>query len=175
MTSTQLAPPPLHPDDSPPPPATRKAALQYRRDRVMTLLVEGCTVVEIARQLDVTPTQVNTAMTQALKEASAHAPSVNQYKEIHHQRVAELLNAWWEPAKTSEIAFDRVLKLMEREARLLGLDAPLKRELTGKDGGPIQANVDLTTVSTDDIRELRDLILREGARVIEGSAQQVEE
>ena len=34
-----------------------------------------------------------------------------------------------------------VLKVMERRSRLMGLDAPEKKEVTGKDGGPIQQNI----------------------------------
>lgn len=35
-------------------------------------------------------------------------------------------------------AIDRVLRIMERRSKLLGLDAPERKELLGKDGGPIQ-------------------------------------
>lgn len=35
-------------------------------------------------------------------------------------------------------AIDRLLKIEERRAKLLGLDAPKKTELTGADGGPVE-------------------------------------
>ena len=52
---------------------------------------------------------------------------------------------------------DRMLKIMERRAKLLGLDAPVRRTLEGADGGPVKfdhnslrglSDVELTTVVT---------------------------
>ncbi len=37
-------------------------------------------------------------------------------------RIATLIDTWWDRALASEKALDRVLKLLERRARLLGLD-----------------------------------------------------
>jgi hypothetical protein len=34
-------------------------------------------------------------------------------------------------------AIDRILRIMERRAKLWGLDTPVRNEHTGKDGGPI--------------------------------------
>ena len=39
-------------------------------------------------------------------------------------------------------AVDAVIKIMDRRAKLLGLDGPSKHEHTGKDGGPIETKVD---------------------------------
>ena len=39
--------------------------------------------------------------------------------------------------KGNQGAVDRVLRIMERRAKLLGLDAPTKQEITGSDGGPV--------------------------------------
>ncbi|MCT9007035.1 hypothetical protein [Streptomyces rhizosphaerihabitans] len=35
-------------------------------------------------------------------------------------------------------AIDRTLRIMERRARLLGLDMPVRTEMSGPDGGPVQ-------------------------------------
>jgi len=35
-------------------------------------------------------------------------------------------------------AIDRALKIMERRAKLLGLDAPVRQEVTGADGGALE-------------------------------------
>lgn len=37
--------------------------------------------------------------------------------------------------------YSLILKIMERRARLLGLDAPLKAQVSGPDGGPIEVQV----------------------------------
>ncbi|MEW1719761.1 hypothetical protein [Streptomyces sp. NPDC093109] len=54
-------------------------------------------------------------------------------------------------------AIDRALRIMERRARLLGLDRPAKTEITGAAGGPLQ-------VEAVDLAELEALIaVTEGA------------
>lgn len=45
----------------------------------------------------------------------------------------------------SDKHIDKMLRVMERRAKLLGLDAPTRSEVTGKDGGPIRtAHEELT-------------------------------
>lgn len=53
-------------------------------------------------------------------------------------RLDDLLTAVMEAAIKGDLfAIDRVLKIGERRARMLGSDAPDKTELTGKDGAPL--------------------------------------
>lgn len=49
-----------------------------------------------------------------------------------------LMGLWTQAIKGQQGAIDRVLKIMKRRANLLGIDAPKRTELTGKDGGPIE-------------------------------------
>lgn len=61
--------------------------------------------------------------------------------ELELQRLDDLLKGLWPLAARSNPdtkAVDRVLKIMERRARLLGLDAPDRHEVTGEDGGAIK-------------------------------------
>lgn len=53
-----------------------------------------------------------------------------------------------------------VLKCIQRRAKLLGLDAPAKREHAGPGGGPIpvQTQPDLSKLSTEELLELRELL-----------------
>ncbi|GAA3371255.1 hypothetical protein GCM10020367_21180 [Streptomyces sannanensis] len=48
-------------------------------------------------------------------------------------------------------AIDRALRIMERRAKLLGLDQPARTEVTGAEGGPLQ-------IETADLAELEALI-----------------
>jgi len=53
------------------------------------------------------------------------------------------------------------VRISESRRKLLGLDAPIKLEATGPDGGPIElAAVDLRGLSTDELRTLRSLLLK---------------
>ncbi len=57
-----------------------------------------------------------------------------------------------------------VLSCIDRRCKLLGLDAPERKELTGKDGGPMQVEQrtkpDLTKLSTDELLQLRQIVTK---------------
>ena len=55
---------------------------------------------------------------------------------------AMLLPLWRRVQQGDERAVDRALKIMERRARLLGLDAPSKSEQSGSDGEPLKIVVE---------------------------------
>jgi hypothetical protein len=66
-----------------------------------------------------------------------------------------LLKAMWSKAMKGDVArVDRCLRIMERRAKLLGLDAPSKQEHTGKDGGAIPVRVALSPEQA--LAELRE-------------------
>ena len=44
------------------------------------------------------------------------------HRSLHRERLNQLLFEWWPKAMDNPSAFDRVLRLLEREANLLGLD-----------------------------------------------------
>ena len=59
-------------------------------------------------------------------------------RELEIQRLDALLLALWPQAsKGNQGAVDRVLRIMERRSKLLGLDAPTRQEFSGIDGGAI--------------------------------------
>ncbi|MFD8470407.1 hypothetical protein ACFV10_35480 [Streptomyces cyaneofuscatus] len=82
------------------------------------------------------------------------AAEVGVYRQQENERLDSLLEAVWARATTPSPVFDReheivsheidlkavdtVLKLMDRRAKLNGLDMPVKAELSGPDGGPMQ-------------------------------------
>lgn len=82
------------------------------------------------------------------------AAEVATYRQQENERLDALLEAAWPRAtipspvfnKEGEIvgeeldmrAVDTVLRLMDRRAKLNGLDMPIKAEVTGADGGPLQ-------------------------------------
>lgn len=75
------------------------------------------------------------------------------YRQQENERLDALLEAAWPRATTPSPVFDKegevvdhvldmravdtVLRLMDRRAKLNGLDMPVKTELTGADGGPL--------------------------------------
>ena len=74
-----------------------------------------------------------------------------------------LLALWRRVQNGDERAIDRVLRIMERRAKLLGLDAAAKTEHTGKEGGPIRYERQYADFSDE---ELEQAILEEAARIM---------
>ena len=82
------------------------------------------------------------------------AAEASAYRQEENERLDALLAAAWpmatelrpvfnkdgeEVAQSIDLkAVDTVLKLMDRRAKLNGLDMPVKAEVTGADGGPLQ-------------------------------------
>jgi hypothetical protein len=95
------------------------------------------------------------------------AAEVSVYRQQENERLDALLNAAWPQAtkprpvldKDGEVighevdmrAVDTVLRLMDRRAKLLGLDAPVRTELSGPDGGAVP-------LATGTLEELNQLI-----------------
>ncbi len=75
---------------------------------------------------------VQTALKKTLAEPA------DEVRRLELERLDALLMGMYPQArKGNQGAVDRCLRIMERRAKLLGLDAPTKAELSGKDGAPL--------------------------------------
>ena len=122
--------------------ALRRQGVRYDDDRVAAL---GYSSPNAARR------DLNRALEAHRQEEAAE---VSIYRQLENERLDELLEAAWPRAtqpspvlnKDGEVidqvldmrAVDTVLRLMDRRAKLNGLDMPTKAEVTGADGGPLQ-------------------------------------
>ena len=109
--------------------------LYMRRTRALTLLSDGKTKREIAATLGVSVQTVSRDISWMIAHEKADNPErVGEIREIETQRI----DAWL--SRASKLldnadpdiqlkALDRVVKLAERRAKLLGLDAPVKQEI----------------------------------------------
>jgi hypothetical protein len=94
-------------------------------------------------------------LTRALEaHRDEEAAEVGIYRQQENERLDELLEAAWPRATQPSPVFDKegnligeeldmravdtVLRLMDRRAKLNGLDMPAKAEITGANGGPLQ-------------------------------------
>jgi len=67
-----------------------------------------------------------------------------EYRDLELERLDYLQVALWKAALDgNEKKTDRILKIMEHRAKYLGLFAPEKKEITGKDGDPVQVIFEL--------------------------------
>ena len=92
---------------------------------------EGLTHRAIAARLGVAPATAYRRIRHALDEINErNVEEAASLRDLEVMRLDEMQAALWEQAvdECDTRAIDRVLRIMERRARLLGLDAPVMRE-----------------------------------------------
>lgn len=90
---------------------------------------------------------------EALKERRVDLDhKAEDLREVENARLDRLLFvAYRQAVKDGNLAaIDRALRIMERRARLLGLDRPVRTEVTGADG----AAIEITNVALDELEAL---------------------
>ena len=136
---------------------TQQAEIEIRRKKVAANLTAGLNYRDIAGALDVSLATVAGDVKTILKRWRAEQVStIDQWVQLESHRLDRAINAIWEKVNDGDLnAIDRALKIMERRAKLLGLDTPSVTRLEGADGGPIQTQrvpIDLDKLSEDDVR-----------------------
>ena len=95
---------------------------------------EGIPFRQIAAENGVSPQTVSSdirVFVQQLKEEGLR--HVEEYRVVQQERISTAISAVWERVLEGRIdAINVLIKLMERESRLLGLDAPTKVDITAK-------------------------------------------
>ena len=80
---------------------------------------------------------VNAALRKTLQ------PVADNYRELTLERLTKVLNTWWTPMLNHDPqATDKVLAAITDIRQLLGLDAPVKQQVTGADGKPLEVHID---------------------------------
>ncbi|MCY4108841.1 MAG: hypothetical protein OXG11_07425 [Chloroflexi bacterium] len=100
----------------------KRARLTERRRRALELRIRGMTFAEIAHEVGyASPSGAYEAVKAALDSAVFDA--ADEYRKLHVARLEALLNSIWNAAREGKLgAIDRALKVLERQAKLLGLD-----------------------------------------------------
>lgn len=108
-----------------------------RAAQAIQLRMEGLTFAKIADEAGYkSPQAAHDAVKRAL-DATIREPASELIK-LELERLDVLWQIQYLNAQSGDVqALNACMKLMERRARLLGLDAPEKRELTGKDGSEL--------------------------------------
>ena len=97
--------------------------------KAATLRAAGATYREIGQALDIDHTWARTLVLRSLDKAAYEAADVMRVEE--GERLDRLQRAVWQQALGGDVrAVTAVLRIMERRARLFGLDAPTKVEVT---------------------------------------------
>jgi DNA-binding CsgD family transcriptional regulator len=107
--------------------------------QVLELRKQGLTFAAIGARLGITEQGAHQAGKRALEKLGAVTKDeAEELRRLEIERLDALQEGLWPKAAQGSVpAVQTVLKLMERRARLLGLDAPQKLAVGGPDGGPI--------------------------------------
>ena len=114
--------------------ASRQAPSRVRaaqlEQKCLELRSAGLSFREIARELKVAPATAYKAVARGLAAVNAGCrEQAQELRALEALRLDQMQAALWEQATDGEVkAIDRVLRIMERRARLLGLDEPERRE-----------------------------------------------
>lgn len=132
LAAAQLGMEPLLPQTQSPstPPDQRDRAIsQERRAEALKLRVAGVAIDQIAERLQVSTTRVEQIVSEELAKQGHGTRDLNRAREAlraaENARLDRAQAAIWTQVNDGSLpAVDRLLRIMERRARLNGLDAP---------------------------------------------------
>ena len=100
----------------------KRARLTERRRRALELRMKGLTFSEIARQVGCASRSGAYEAVRAALDLDAGVAN-DEFRKLHLARLEALLQAVWDTAARGKLgAIDRALKVLDREAKLSGLD-----------------------------------------------------
>jgi len=150
-----------------PPPATRshmsadqhEAITRERHALALEMRKHGYTYDQIAEHFETTPNSarglVKSAMANLIQEPG------EEVRNLELQRLDQLWSIAMNAAIGGDIdAVTKCLAIQQRRAKLQGLDAPEKRELTGPGGGPLEMISNLKGLSDEDLEAMKTMLLK---------------
>jgi hypothetical protein len=136
---------------------TRRVKAHDRHLAALELRKAGATYQMIADQLGYASTRgAHKAVASALKATLREPADAVRILEAERLDAAQLA-LWKRCVGGDEKAIARLLSIMDRRAKLLGLDAPSRRELSGPEGGPIATQMvplDLSMLTNEELELL---------------------
>jgi hypothetical protein len=143
-----------------------------RHVRAIELRKAGVTFQQIADQLGyANAAGAHKAVTTALREMLREP--TEELRALEVARLDHMLLGIWQKATSGGTwEIDRALKIMERRAALLGLDAPKRIENTGKDGAAIAISLEgapnfsnLTPIEQFELDQLLAKVIESGGEL----------
>lgn len=114
-----------------------------KAQRALQLRIQGWQFDAIAKEVGYSDrSSAYNAVNRILKERAAQcAEDADELRAVELERLDTMLKALWPAVEAGEPAsIDKAIKIQERRAKLLGLDAPAKQELSGPDGTAIKVD-----------------------------------
>jgi hypothetical protein len=144
------------------PTGRKTVAAAEKRRQAVELRKAGATFEEIAQAVGygskgAAYRAVETELRNAVREP------VRELIELETARLDLMLRALWPSVARGQLgAIDRALRVAERRARLLGLDAAQAVTVSGPDGGPVE--VDVTGMTPEEKRAQLEQLVQEASR-----------
>lgn len=142
----------------------RQVAARAREVEAVALRLQGCSYSTIAERLGTTKSVAHAAVARSLERtASTLQETADALREIELARLDALLLGVWVRATSGDVpSVGAAIRIAERRAKLLGLDAPVRREVSGPDGSPLvpATTADLTRLSDADLATLDAILSR---------------
>ena len=113
--------------------ATSKRILRGRERELeaLELRKQGFTYEQIGKRMGITATGAFYATRRALgRIIDKTSEEALQQRTLQHERLEEMLAALW-PKRNIPTYADRIIRILEREAKLYGLDAPERMDISG--------------------------------------------
>jgi DNA-binding CsgD family transcriptional regulator len=145
-----------------------------REVRAFQLRLAGATYQQIADDLGISLGGAHKIIMRVLHRLEVTADETAEaVRRLEVERLDRmLLGLWPQATKGGQGAVDRVLRIMERRARLLGLDRPFRSEVSGPEGGPLEfshlSEVELDREIEQLLNQLAEHRVREGQTGTEG-------
>lgn len=142
--------------------SARLARKVKHQEQALELRRAGLSYATIARRIGLSKSRAHALVQLGLQEARAqNAASAEELRVEELSRLDGMLAKVYPKAAKGDLqAVDRVLKIGERRAKLLGLEAPVRIEATGRDGAPMEVSssvrFDPSKLSMATLRELLD-------------------
>ena len=121
-------------------PKTLTADIKVRK--VVALTLADHTPAQIASIVGISPHKVNAIIKDWL-ESRIDSQDSETLKAIHLERLGALRQSRWERAVDGQDdkALEALMKVLDQEAKILGLNAPTTTKVTGANGGAIEISV----------------------------------
>ena len=118
----------------------RNIQAREREAEALELRKAGATYRQIGARLRISAQAAHKRVTEALRGiAETTGEKAEEVRSLEMHRLDTMLLGLWSKARTGDVAaIDRVVKIMQRRADMLGIDAASKHEVTGKDGRSIR-------------------------------------
>jgi hypothetical protein len=136
--------------------AAAELAIERRREQTTKLRLAGWSIRDIAGHLKCSVGTIHSDLSEVLlRTQDTTDDAVKKDRALSVARLDKATKGIWPQVESGEVdAVDRLVKLEARRAKLLGLDAPTRQELSGPGGGaiPVEAQTSLAR-KLDDLRK----------------------